>query len=635
MDGKYYTKRRRSQDSNSGYRTPLGDITNGTATMPPPFQQIKSTSPLLSCLTNVSTSQQREENLISKFRNRKQVFQDALELQSVRRNIMEDHLNSASVNENARTSNNAKMARMSRMEILTSKKKSAISVDITPVSNGGPLNLQINVARLEKQNLARIARKRRRDIVIAKKQANILGRVNRVDNTDYFDIGDPTYECEYCGALMWFEERSPKTSNSMKLIFTLCCSKGKVQLPLLKYPPKLLLDLLEKRHTKSKNFIEHIRKYNMMFSFTSMGGTIDKSVNSGRGPYTFRLGGQNHHRIGSLLPLQGSSPKFSQLYIHDTDDEINNRMKAAGKGTTKEIDDSIVADLKKLVDDNNPYAQSFRMVTDRLHQGRCDDVRLRLIGRRSRDGRTYNLPTTSEVAALIVGDVDSSYDTRDVTVETQSGALQRINELHPSYLPLQYPLLFIYGEDGYYADVPHAESSNNKRINLTIREFTAYRIQDRVNEGSQILLGRKLFQQYLVDSYTMMETQRLDYIRFNQPALRVEKYRSLSDAVARGDTASSSMGKRIVLPSSFTGGARYMIQNFQDAMAICRWAGYPSFFITFTCNPKWQEITRFVNKRGLRPEDRPDILCRVFKIKLDQLVNDLKDNHIFGKPKAG
>ncbi|KAL6586364.1 hypothetical protein OROMI_001352 [Orobanche minor] len=552
MDRKYYTKRRRSQDSNSSYRTPFGDITNGTATMPPPFQQIKSTSPLLSYLTNVSTVQQREENLISKFRNGKQVFQNALALQSVRRNIMEDHLNSASMNENG-TPNDAKMARMSRMEILTSKKKSAITVDITPVSNGGPLNLQCNVARLEKQNLTRIARKRKSDILIAKKQANILGRVKKVDNTDYFDIGDPTYECEYCGALMWFEERSPK----------------------------------KKRHTKSKKFIEHIRTYNMMFSFTSS-GTIDKSVNSGRGPYTFRLGGQNHHRIGSLLPLQGSSPKFSQLYIHDTDDEINNRMKAAGKGTTKEIDDSIIADLKKLVDDNNPYAQSFRMVTERLHQGICDDVRLRLIGRRSRDGRTYNLPTTSEVAALIVGDVDSSYDTRDVVVETQSGALQRINE-----------------------------------------------IQDRVNEGPQILLGIKLFQQYLVDSYTMMETQRLDYIRFNQPALRVEKYKSLSDAVARGDTAPSSMGKRIVLPSSFTGGARYMIQNFQDAMAICRWAGYPSFFITFTCNPKWPEITRFVNKRGLRPEDRPDILCRVFKIKLDQLVNDLKDNHIFGKPKAG
>ncbi|KAL6561517.1 hypothetical protein OROMI_017118 [Orobanche minor] len=141
MDRKYYTKRRRSQDSNSSYRTPFSDITNGTATMPPPFQKIKSTSPLLSCLTNVSTVQQREENLISKFRNRKQVSQNALALQSVRRNIMEDHLNSASMNENeyiarAGTPSDAKMARMSRMEILTSKKKSAISVDISPVSNG-------------------------------------------------------------------------------------------------------------------------------------------------------------------------------------------------------------------------------------------------------------------------------------------------------------------------------------------------------------------------------------------------------------------------------------------------------------------------------------------------------------------
>ncbi|KAL6571788.1 hypothetical protein OROHE_002657 [Orobanche hederae] len=83
---------------------------------------------------------------------------------------MEDHLNSASMKENG-TPNDAKMARMSRMEILTSKKKSTISVDIIPVSNG------------EKQNLARIARKRRSDILIAKKQANILGRVNKVDNT--------------------------------------------------------------------------------------------------------------------------------------------------------------------------------------------------------------------------------------------------------------------------------------------------------------------------------------------------------------------------------------------------------------------------------------------------------------------
>ncbi|KAH7520865.1 hypothetical protein FEM48_Zijuj08G0191100 [Ziziphus jujuba var. spinosa] len=85
----------------------------------------------------------------------------------------------------------------------------------------------------------------------------------------------------------------------------------------------------------------------------------------------------------------------------------------------------------------------------------------------------------------------------------------------------------------------------------------------------------------------------------------------------------------------YDGGARYIIQNYQDAMAICKWAGYPKLSITLTCNPKWPEVVHFVESRGLKPEDRPDILCRIFKVKLDQLINDLIQNKTFGKVKVG
>lgn len=112
-------------------------------------------------------------------------------------------------------------------------------------------------------------------------------------------------------------------------------------------------------------------------------------------------------------------------------------------------------------------------------------------------------------------------------------------------------------------------------------------------------------------------------------------YKGLSDALFRGETDPRAQGKRIVLPPSFTGGARYMIQNYQDSMAICDWAGYPTLFITFTCNPKWPEISRFLKPRGLNPEDRLDIVCRVFKMKLDTLIRDFRQNEIFGKLKAG
>ena len=56
-----------------------------------------------------------------------------------------------------------------------------------------------------------------------------------------------------------------------------------------------------------------------------------------------------------------------------------------------------------MIDEFNPIEQNFRMAAEYFKEYPEDDVKLCLIGRRSRDGRMYNLPTCSEVAALIVG----------------------------------------------------------------------------------------------------------------------------------------------------------------------------------------------------------------------------------------
>jgi hypothetical protein len=61
-----------------------------------------------------------------------------------------------------------------------------------------------------------------------------------------------------------------------------------------------------------------------------------------------------------------------------------------------------------------------------------------------------------------------------------------------------------------------------------------------------------------------------------------------------------------------------MAQNYQDAMAICRSYGAPDLFVTFTCNPKWDEVADALrSETGQKPADRPDIVSRVFKMKLD------------------
>ena len=135
------------------------------------------------------------------------------------------------------------------------------------------------------------------------------------------------------------------------------------------------------------------------------------------------------------------------------------------------IQPEIVSTLSQMLDEYNVHAKSFRMARDRLVDSQVDNVKLRLIAAREKDGRTYNLPNVSEVAALIVGDFDPD-SRRDIIVETQNGELQRIHELHSCYLGLQYPLLFPYGEDGYRPDILHRcapSSRKRKRNRLTMR----------------------------------------------------------------------------------------------------------------------------------------------------------------------
>ena len=104
--------------------------------------------------------------------------------------------------------------------------------------------------------------------------------------TDYIDEGDPVHMCEYCSALLWYNERIERYKDRDGLQFAPCCSNGKIKVPLLKKPPPLFRSLFFNKNTNdSRNFLSNIRAYNNMFSFTSMGGKIDTTINArGKGP---------------------------------------------------------------------------------------------------------------------------------------------------------------------------------------------------------------------------------------------------------------------------------------------------------------------------------------------------------------
>ncbi|GJW31143.1 hypothetical protein Tco_0051175 [Tanacetum coccineum] len=74
----------------------------------------------------------------------------------------------------------------------------------------------------------------------------------------------------------------------------------------------------------------------------------------------------------------------------------------------------------------------------------------------------------------------------------------------------------------------------------------------------------------------------------------------------------------------------YMMQNYQDAMALCCVYGNPDLFITFTSNPKWPKINEMLAYvPGQRAHDRPEVGTRVFKLKLTELLDDLIKNQVF------
>jgi hypothetical protein len=76
-----------------------------------------------------------------------------------------------------------------------------------------------------------------------------------------------------------------------------------------------------------------------------------------------------------------------------------------------------------------------------------------------------------------------------------------------------------------------------------------------------------------------------------------------------------------------------MYESYQDAMCLVREYGKADFFITFTCNPAWPDIQNCLEFNET-PSDRPDVVVRVFRIKLQAFLDTLIKERLLGKVEA-
>ena len=371
-------------------------------------------------------------------------------------------------------------------------------------------------------------------------------------------------------------------------------------------------------------------------AFASFGANVANPP--GRGPNVFRIHGQIYHKSGSLLPEEGVLPRYSQLYIMEGQSAVNVRLQHEVNNRCRR---DIMTTLTRVLDRVSPYAAAYRhmheVVKEEEEKAQVNGTapaKVTMVIKKGRDQRRYNDPTRDEVAAVFVSEDGSPPGDRDIVIQPRDQPLRQISYLSANIDPMIYPIFFPLGELGWHNVMQHDPVHGCRtRRSLTCLQFYAYRLAVR-QSFSPIHYGGKLFQQFIVDSYLRVEAGRIGFIRREQHRLRVDMYQGLMDHInKRVEEQGYQPGRIIILPSSFQGSPRAAQQNYQDAMAIVAKYGKPDLFLTFTCNPKWKDISDALAP-GQRSEDRPDIVARVFKQYLNEMLQDIRFTQVLGAPVA-
>lgn len=408
------------------------------------------------------------------------------------------------------------------------------------------------------------------------------------------DAGAMDIACPACGARSW-------PSESVN-----CCARGEIQLPGFPEVPLDLAAVILAPHVR-----QHIRAYNMAMAMASVGHD-NVSLPDG----TFVLGGKTFHRVGSMRPHGINRPAFAQIYVLDVDEASERRLDIFG-GSGAALRRANLQALHAHLCQHNACVRQF---VSAAHSDvpqlvwRCnDDI------------------STMQVGAMIV----EPGSQRDIIIRRQQdGHLQFISDGHALYHPLAYPLLFPLGTAGWHEDLRSYNLDFSSERVITLSEWGRYFLMHR-DVVTFMQRCERLSLEFYCDVWAQVESRNAHFHRLPQ---QQAKYRSarvaaFEDQLSAG-AAAGEIGQPVIrLPSSFVGSNRWYQQLYMDAMALPKKFGKPDFFITMTCNPHWPEIRNAVPAHS-HWKHHPDIVSRVFMLKLKALLQDIVKAEIFGPVRA-
>ncbi|XP_027181704.1 uncharacterized protein LOC113780084 [Coffea eugenioides] len=350
--------------------------------------------------------------------------------------------------------------------------------------------------------------------------------------------------CQHCGAKRFHLEPS-----------NFCCSGGAISIvhPVMPYD---LFRLYSGTDEDCVHFRKNVRTYNNNLAFTTFAAKYDKNLTKNtKGVYTFRVEGQIYHLLNSLKP-NGHPPTGIQLYFYDQKEELSKRL-----DTSPRLGDSTLKLLMGIIK-QNPYTKVFKSLRELPN---LDDHSIFLNSNPGLDQHLYNMPTSSEVAAIWTETDNEALDKgAHIQVYTHANTSHRIQHYFACYDSLQYPLLFPRDEFGWHYGIPKNTTADKRK-------------KEETDDGG------------LVDATEIGTTIGL--------------IQRENEVVEEGKKKHETVSVREYYC--------YKLQIRDD-------------------DRMWKEIQDNI-KYGEEAEDRPDLVSRVFRAKLELLKAEITKKKIFGE----
>ena len=301
-------------------------------------------------------------------------------------------------------------------------------------------------------------------------------------------------------------------------IFNFCCTNGKVSVSAIPDPPTAVLDLFTANTAQGKEFRKHSRSYNISVAYSS---AQVHQVQPSSGISYFTIQGEIVHRIPSgLLPVDGRPPVFAQMYILDSEQQVDVRQRQHPHLNTDTL--RILTDAIREV---NPYAGQFTPAAQ-LAAASTQHYDLRIC--HANPQSNYAPPQTDTEIAALLPEVDVDLFARQIILRKHAtDAPIRIPTYDRRYDPLHYVLLHINGSSGWHP-----------QLRCSQREFYCHRLMVRENDFVVLRRSGRLMQQYIVDQYAKLEHSRLRFLRHNQTRLKAYQYNSIDDSPDGSDNSS-------------------------------------------------------------------------------------------------